>query len=173
MNISLLNPADVVLYERAFFRAFSAISDPTIDDIWLVNRREKRIATRIPYGSQLIYCAQTQTPQIIGAFAMNTDFTQPLQLEMLGFTVDKSKPGQIEVLQIFTLVPMVDDRPLLKVLAEYVFADLASRNISYVYATCPLKRLRFYEEVGLTLLDQKKCKGGTECLIGMEIGQRN
>jgi hypothetical protein len=157
---------EVEQYEKAFFRAFSRYypDDPTLDIIWNVNKQEKRISTKISYDDQEIYVARLDD-SIIGGVAVNYNLHRQWQLEMLGFSIDKSQKNICEGLALFNLQVFHGANPIALLLRDYGFDLFKQKGIEKVFGTCDAHTVRGYSILGFEIVEMKEFGTHREYLI--------
>lgn len=155
-------------YERALFRAFTATDTVVLERIWNFDRTVKRARMPIPYASQEIYTARLGG-RIIAAAAMNYDTKGPLQLEMMGFAIDKAPPDFCEGLALFNLQIFAGNTMVAVGLKDYAFDYVKKRGVRRIYGTCSEKRLRGYSLMGWKPVDTRKFERGDVYLICQEM----
>lgn len=170
--LDVKNPEDVAAYERALYRAFSAAGSIVLDRIWEFDRKNRRAKTRVAYEGQEIYAARAGDA-IIAAAAMNYDMTRPLQLEMIGFTVDKSETGVCEGLALFSLDTFAGHAAVSLRLKDYTFSMVRRRHIRTMYATCSQRRLGGYRRLGWREIDERSFERGKVFLLYMNTAEIN
>ncbi|GAG10686.1 unnamed protein product, partial [marine sediment metagenome] len=125
--LDITEQEEIFAYERALYRAFSATESIILEQIWDFNKKEKRVRTKIPYSSQEIYTARIGGRIIAGA-AMNYNIENTLQLEMIGFTIDKTEENICEGLALFNLQMVVDDKMIALGLKDFAFDYVKNRR---------------------------------------------
>lgn len=166
------DPAAVLEFERAVFRAFSTtLDDPILKYIWDVDVRAGRIRTKVPYRHQTIHVARLKGAIAAGA-AVNLAVNDTMQLEMLGFTIDKAQPRIGEVLVIFNNqralgAPSIS---LFETVGLRVIKALkAEHGIERVYSSCPSSKLAGYLQFGWRELSHRDIEGSREHLLEVLI----
>jgi hypothetical protein len=145
------NEAELVAYERAFYRAFGG--NLNLAHLWNFDHKAKRISAKIAYEVQEIFLAKMGARIIAGA-AINFGLDRTLQLEAEGFKVDKSKKDICEIVQMFCLVDPMGGTPLLKLFTKFFLEKLIARGIALVYGTCSQRRVRPYQMIGLEVVGE-------------------
>jgi len=141
------NPDEVASYEKALFRAFYNKNSPIESLIWDADVKAKRLTSKIPYKNQDIIIARL-ADLIIGGVAVNYAMQEKLQLELLGFEIDKTEPDICEGRALFN-THIFDTSTLVALeMKEFMFNHLKKKNITKVYANCSEKRLRGYLILG-------------------------
>jgi hypothetical protein len=143
------NEAEVHSYERALYRSFGHLAN--LNHIWNIDHRTRTIRTKIPYESQEVYIVKLGERVVAGA-ALNFGRDAPLQLEMEGFTIDKSGNDYCEILQLFCQLDLMNGTPLLQTLAEYFSQKLTKKKITHLYGTCSPKLVARYQRIGLQVI---------------------
>ncbi len=151
--LQLDDPDERAKYERSLYRAFATHQTEIYEELWEVDRRQKRLRTRIPYGGQEIFVCKFLGEVISGA-AINYNLADTLRLEQVGFTVDKSQPNICEGFALFNLNFFVGNRSIALNHQRYVLEQLRQRGVERAYGTCSPKRRRGYEIMGFEFLDE-------------------
>ncbi len=162
------NPEEIAAYEKAVYMAFSSVQDPSQEIIWNIDYPKKRISTKIPYSSQKIIIAEIDG-SIIAGFALNFNMQEKLQLEYLGFKIDRSEFGICEGLLLFNTQVSFNNHLILPEIKEPLIRFLKSQNIKKTYGTCNKKRIRGYRFLGFKDIDMKLISGIPEYLLVYEI----
>ncbi len=160
------NPDELAAYEKALYLAFSSIQDRSLDLIW--NMGKKRIVTKIPYCSQQIMIAETNN-SIIAGLALNFNMQEKLQLEYLGFQINKSEDGICEALLLFNTQVSVNSHLVLYELQKHLLSFLKSQHIRKVYGTCSKRRIRGYRSLGFRDIDTREVNNVPEYLLVYDI----
>jgi hypothetical protein len=142
LNITDIN--EVMHYEKALYRAFSSTDIKTLDEIWDFDIPNKRINTKIPYRSQEVFIAKLGGVIIAGA-AVNFNMREKLQLEIIGFSIDKTEKHICEGLGIFSLQVFSGINPVALQLRDFSYDILDGKGIKKVYGTCSQRRLKGYQ----------------------------
>jgi hypothetical protein len=145
------NEADLHSYERSFYRAFGSAAN--LDRIWTIDHKNKRIITKIPYETQEIFAAKIGE-RIVAAAAINAGLANPLQLELEGFSIDKSAGGVCEIVHMFSLLDLMGGTPMLKLFTRFFLEKLAAKNMKKLYGTCSERRVRPYRMIGLNVIGE-------------------
>lgn len=174
-TFDILNTADpksVDAYEQALYIAFEKYSDdPVTDMVWDVYVDAERITPRVPYTDQLIGVVW-QNGVVMAAGAVNLNPRSTWQLEMLGFTVDKTEAGVCEAVVIFSnqsLSPKPDFL-LFSMVGERLGHVLRTEHqINVIYASCAERVLSSYLQLGWTIVDARDIRGTRETMISMRL----
>jgi hypothetical protein len=158
------DPAAIADYERALYRAFEGTEIRTLDKIWEFDHAGRRLRARIPYVDQRISAARFHGA-IIAGVAVNVNMRAPLQLETMGFHVDTSRPGVCEGLGIFSLQVFAGATPVAFGLRDHAFARLHDMGIRTTWGTCSRKKLRGYQLLGFSVIDQRLFCGEEKFLL--------
>ena len=143
------NKAEVHSYERAFYRSFGHVAN--VDHIWTIDHKARTIRTKVPYETQEIYIVKLGERVVAGA-ALNFGLDTPLQLEMEGFTIDKSENDYCEILQMFCQLDLMNGTPLLRTLVEFFTQKLKEKKVTRLYGTCSPKLVARYRRIGLQVI---------------------
>ncbi len=163
-TLDITNEKDIVEYERAMFRAFQNTEIITLPEIWEYDRKAKRLRTKIPYRNQIIYIARL-FDAIVAGTAINYNMHEPLQLEMIGFSIDKSDEHICEGLGVFCLQVFHETIPIGIQLKDYAFAQIAQKGIKTMYGTCSPKKLPGYVQLKFEVIDERVFKGEKKYLL--------
>lgn len=142
-------------------------TDPTLELIWNIDSVNKRIRTKIPYEDLEVYVARLGNTLISGV-AVNYNMKSALQLEMLGFTIDKQEPGICEGLALFNNQSIGRENMLEQLMQKYVLERHREYGIRKAYGTCGASNLRGYQALGFRVLDQRSFGRHTEYLICLD-----
>ena len=166
--LDIANNQDLIAYEKAQYQAFSTTAITSLHKIWHFNHTSKRLSTTIPYTNQLISIIEHQR-SIIGAMAIHTALTEPLQLEAQGFTIDKNEPHCAEGLGIFTTHTFINGTSPLFVLRDFTNPLLRQSGIFKVYGTCSHHRLKGYQLLGFQKLSTQIFQNEKKYLLAIDI----
>jgi hypothetical protein len=155
------------LYERALFRAFSTPS-VVLEQVWEFDRKSRRARTAVPYGSQEIYVAWLEGVVVAGV-AVNFNTRDRLQLEMMGFSVDKNEPGLCEGLALFNHRLFADSSMVALGLRDFSLERLKARGVTRLYGTCTERKLRGYRVLGWEPIDSREFTRGRVYLIAQDM----
>ncbi len=162
------NPEEIVAFEQAQYTAFEQTQIRTLDIIWECDHRHRRLKSRLPYDRQEVFVAWFER-RIVAGFAVNRDLTGELQLEVTGFTVDKSEPDICEGIGLFCLQFYAGDAVIIAELCDHALGRLREQGIRKMYGTCSVGRLRTYKMMGFELLDKTDFHGEQKCLILQDV----
>lgn len=168
LSLDFKNSEELELYEKALYRAFSSSYIKTLDYIWNINHKLKKINTKVSYEYQEIIIAKVAN-RIVAGTSINFSLTETLQLELMNFTINKTQKDFCEVLYIFSLLDFVNGKPVILSLSKLLMENLKKRNITRIYSTCSLKRLNGYQIIGFTVIDQQVFEGETKFLLEMKV----
>ena len=171
LELSILNiqsETDVVQYERALCRAFSSTDIVTLDEIWDFDITGERLKPRIPYPSQEIYIAKLRGA-IIAGVAINFNLEEQLQLEMIGFSIDKTEKHICEGIGIFNLQIFGGMNVIALQLKDFSYNKLREKNIEKIFGTCSEKRLRGYQILDFEVIDELFFKGEKKYLLVTDL----
>ncbi|MDY7089197.1 MAG: hypothetical protein SYR96_29335 [Actinomycetota bacterium] len=167
----VLDPDDVGQlseYERDFYRAYAGLSDNRlIRTIWDWDDRDRRLRTRIPYRSQIVYCQRTVSGRLAGAMAVSLAPEREFQAAAFGFSPpSQGGPRQARACEILNVMsghagPRWSVATYTAFIRGFGYGNLASKGFDVAYATCTRRRLRPYLTLGAELIDQV-CIDGEE-----------
>jgi hypothetical protein len=163
-DLDIQNTKKVVQYERALFRAFYGIKGSAMDLFWNIDKKNRRISAKIPYSDQKIFIADLDD-EVIAGVAINLNISALLQLEMLGFSIDKAEPFIAEGLALFNTQTFPGSESVIIKLRDYMDKKVDEFHIRKVYGTCSERLLRGYKILGWKVLDEKVINGAPKFLI--------
>ncbi|MFM7103021.1 MAG: hypothetical protein ACKOET_04440 [Verrucomicrobiota bacterium] len=153
-------------WERAFYQGFArATSNRLIRTLWLWNEAEARLATRIPYGDQLIYLSRDAGGAINSGVAVNVGMRH-FQASAFGFAPAAGGPPACEILVAFNLhgaAPNLHWRDL-------AFADLHARGYRRAYLTAADRVHRLWRRYGAEVLAETLVDGERRWFLGFALG---
>ncbi len=159
------------MYERGLYKAFVERNP----DNWLTTHYrvvdECRFQSPIPYRDQTVYAA-VEDGRIAAAGAINFNTHNVLQLEMIGFEIDKVSAPVCEGLLLFSDGSLPGERFLsvASTLFEFIETDLIRRGMSRVYGTCSRGLKAMYTLLGFEVVDRLKLDGELKLLLMYEFG---
>ncbi len=157
-------------YESSMYRAFSGTEIQTLDRIWNIDHKKRKIKTKIPYESQKIYVARLEG-KIVSGVAINVNMNDTLQLEMMGFTIDKDDKTA-EGLGVFNLSVLTSFNPVVILLKNHAFEVVTKLGIEKMYGTCSEKKLRGYRILGWEPIDDRLFLGEKKYLLRIPLGSK-
>jgi hypothetical protein len=164
------NNDEVLAYERAFFRAFAHQMKGNAGLVFSVDRAARRIRSRISYEAQRIYVVR-HADAVVMAVAAHIDASGELQLERLGFSVDRSKWRFCEIVVLFALADPVKSLLYIRELSSVFIAALRTEGFERIYGTCGRRLVRGYEQMGFVVKDTNVTAGEEECLLELDLGR--
>jgi hypothetical protein len=162
-ELDIHNPDAILRYERALFRAFVPVWTNTSDRIFIIDRQEKRVRSRIGYADQEIVAIEAEGT-IVGGFAVNYDRKGALQLELLGFNIDRSERF-CEALVLFNIGDLNVAAQLLNIGKQRLFERMAAHDSDVIYGTSNKKNARAYTSLGFTVADTFTVDGQEKFLL--------
>lgn len=173
-SFELINTRDesvVAKYENALYRAFSNSYIKTLDRIWNIDHKNKRIKTVVPYDFQQIIALKIDgSEKYLAGMSINYDLNH-MQLEQMGFKIDKSRSSTCEVLYMFSLADYIGGVSPLQILSAQLMKEINARGIKYLYGTCSLRRLNAYTLLGFRNIDRQIFEGEEKFLLEMIMGK--
>jgi hypothetical protein len=160
--LDITNENEIALVEKAVFRAFVRYLDKSSEKIASVDKKNKRIAPLVPYSNQWVYVLK-KGDVVLAGLSVNHNMKELLQLEMLGFSIDKE--SACEVLGMFNLIDNDIMFSAMRKLGTYVLNDLRLRNIRKVYGTCLKRRVVPYTIMGFEVLELQNDNGQERALL--------
>lgn len=158
--LELLDASDPLAradYERAFYAAFSRVTgNQLIRSLWQWTPAEQRLATRIPYGQQLVYIARDAAGSVTMSITVNAALVE-YQSSAFGFAPPADARGSCEFLTFFA----VRDHRLRSKLQfwEACFKDLQARGYHTGYASSAARLVPLYRRIGGEILDETEVQG--------------
>ncbi len=162
------NPDEIAAFENTVYMAFSSVIDPSLEVIWNIDYRKKRISTKIPYSSQKIMVVEIEG-SIIAGFALNFNMQEKLQLEYFDFKIDKNEPGICEGLLLFNTQISLNNNLIFPEIREPLTSFLKSQQINKTYGTCSKRRIRGYRFLGFKDIDMKLVRGVPKFLMFYDL----
>ena len=168
-----LNDQDaMVKYEKTLYRAFSDSDIQSLDLIWNMDHKARRIRTKVPYTNQEVFVLTfVGGTRFQAGLAVNFGMENRLQLEMTGFKIGGSREHLCEALYLFSLADSRMGEMILNALGKSVFDRMRQKGIKVVYGTCSEKRLRQYMGIGFDKVDERELKGERKYLLRMDVPQ--
>ena len=157
LNYEVLDTSDneaVIAYEKSLFRAFIPYETPALKSVWNFNHKERRVKTKIPYSSQVIFVGKLGDATV-SAVSVNLNMKEQLQLEMMGFSIDKTQKGLAEGIGVFNLQVFSGVNPIAILLKKFAFKKIQELDISLMYGTCSDRVLRGYQALGWKVVDER------------------
>jgi hypothetical protein len=158
------NAEEIERFERTLYRVFGDDEPEVRRLIREYDHKNRRMRFKIPYASCEIYAAKIGR-RIVSGVAMNYNMRDRLEIEMLGFTVDKSEPGICEGFALFNTQMFFGRTLVANEFRKFVMEKLRARNVSKCYATCSAARLRGYRFLGWNDIDSREINGTTKYLL--------
>lgn len=155
--------AEIELFEKAFYKAFSISYMNTLGYIWNIDDKNRRISTKVLYDTQEIFIARSPL-RVYAGMAVNFG-TENRQFEMMGFSC-KENPGKVcEILHLFCLLDNMYSRAIIEEMSNGILDLIKERKIEVMYCTCSRRRVAQYSSLGFSLVDQKNFEGEIEYLL--------
>jgi len=107
--------------------------------------------------------------RIISGVAVNVNSKETMQLEMMGFTIDKSGGGVCEGLGIFNLQVFEGVNPIIFLMRDFAFRRVKELDIKKLYGTCSEKKLRGYSILGWKPIDERIFYGEKKYLLEIPL----
>lgn len=142
-----------------------------VDRIWNIDHAARTIRTKIPYETQEVHIAKIGE-RVVAAAALNFGTDRPLQLELEGFTIDKSGNDWCEIVQIFCQFDIAGGKPLLQTLAGFMMQRLMEKKVARLYGTCSPKLVRRYQTIGLIVIDELVYQAEKVFLLEMDMAKQ-
>lgn len=161
------DPAAILAYEQAFYRAFSAIRPAgLLRRLWDWDDAAGRIAAPVPYADQVVYVLRDESGQVRRGMAANLALRM-VQAERFGFTLP-IQPGHVEMLTFFSDGPH-DLRSVLR-FRRACYADLLARGHRVGYGTARRKPVAAYGRFGTEVVEERWIEGEARYLVSFDFG---
>ena len=161
------NPSELEKYERALFRAFLPVWSNTSDRIFIVDSQARRLRSRIEYAQQEILVIE-RAGAVLGGIAVNYDREGTLQLELLGFRIDRSQRF-CEALVLFNNGDLGVSGRLLTIGRKHLKECMVSRGREIIYGTSNEKNARAYQSIGFTVTDTFNFRNEKKILLAARV----
>lgn len=172
LDIFYLDPADterIEQYERQMFRAYYGATK-TLELTRHIDKKNRRIRSKIPYEDQKIIIAEVNGKMIAG-MGVNFNMNGTLNLENLGFSIDKSQEKIAEGTGMFCNTPFVDGKMVMYELFMFGNVYLKENQYKTMYGFCGQKLVRSFKSMGFSVLEEKEVEGETMFLLSIDIEQ--
>lgn len=167
----LTDEKDIIEYEKGLYNAFKN-NDPTG---WILNNYKmvdecRLISKTLDYDDQEFYTVKKDGIILIGA-AVNYNIKKKLQLEEMGFKIDKNNNNFCEGLILYTInSENIDFLHAASNLFEFIKKRMLEKEIKKVYGTCSRKLKAMYSLLGYIVIDRLTLKDGTiKLLMSMDL----
>lgn len=160
------DPAAVLAYERAFYRAFEPIRPAgLLRRLWEWDDTAGRIAAPVPYADQVVYLLRDATGEVRRGLAVNLAL-RTVQAARFGFSVPAA-PGVAEMLTFFAAGPH-DLRGALR-FRRACYADLRARGFHTGYGTARRRPLPAYGRFGTEVVEERWIEGEARFLLRFDL----
>lgn len=163
------NNNEIILYEKALYKAFSRTYVKSLSKIWIINHQQKTIKTIVEYDEQEI-CIAKRNENILAAMAINYNMSNS-QLSLMNFNIDFQMCRCCEVLHVFSLLDYQGGNSILENLSIKTFESLRNKNIETVYGTCSDRRINAYEIMGFKKINDLLFFGEKKYLLEYDVTQ--
>jgi hypothetical protein len=163
VKLNINDPDAIARYERALFRAFAPVWTNTSDRIFILDKKEKRVRSRIDYAGQEILTINS-SGAIVAGFAINYDCGGTLQLELLGFHIDRTERF-CEALILFNTGGLEVGSQLLTISKKHLKEQASARSCEVIYGTSNAKNARGYRNIGFSVVDTFTFDGQEKFLL--------
>lgn len=147
------NCADVEAYEKGMFEAYYGTSE-TISLTRIFDTETKRLRLKIPYEDQTILLGKIDD-EVVAAVGFNRNQKDKLNLENLGFSIDKSKKNFAEGTGMFCTVQFHEGKLVLLELLSRIWDIIRDMDYEVFYGYCGEDNLRFFQRVDFSVIDTK------------------
>lgn len=164
---------EIIEYEKRLYEAFKT-KHP---DNWIFSHYEIidncRIRPRnIPRRDQVFYAA-VKNGKILAGICGNRNSGAPLQLEEMGFTIDRTGPKFIEGLNLYAAENLgFDAISVFQQIFSFAAVLLRADEVKQIYSTCSAHLLKMYKFFGYESVDCKVLDGVEKHLIKYDIPER-
>lgn len=138
-------------YEKTLYQVFIPVFDTTSDRIFIVDRKNKRLRSRITYANQNIFLVKSND-WILGGVALNFNQNSLLQLELLGFQIERST-NFCEGLRFFMQCDYTISGLVFRSLRKRISEEFKKYNTRIFFGTCTQKNVRGYTAMGFSIKD--------------------
>ncbi len=154
---------EIITYEKLLFEMFSQKNPSNIIFDCFDTIDGCRLRSKIVPLSDQVYCVAEQNDVILAGMSGNVNCSGPLQLEYVGFSVDRNGPKFMEGLAFFAARDLgVSIVPVFDTLISFIGARLKDLQVDRIYSTCSQSLLRMYEHFGFTSRDRLTLPNGEE-----------
>lgn len=147
-KINTSNEQEIIEYEKFLFRAFPYEKKKNLEKYFNIDFKNRRYAPVIPYTAREIFINKPASI-ILSAVSIVPISYHKLELEVDGFTVDKTEANTCEGLHFVN----IGDMTLFRKFLEDVLTYLKSNGMIKFYITCDTKRVKQYELEGFVFID--------------------
>lgn len=166
--LDLSSNTEIEKYEHALYRAFAREIDDGWNRICDVDGKLKRIRMKIPYENQRIFLVKS-AGMISVACAINVAAVGLLQLEALGFKINRDQKGICETLVFFTFLGPMESISIMREFFDFLTQGLKEVDSKVMYATCSEKFSKGYKIMGFTEVDSLMLDGKKEILLIKDV----
>ncbi|WP_203076713.1 hypothetical protein [Falsiroseomonas ponticola] len=160
------DPAAVLAYEQAFYRAFEPIRPAVLlRRLWEWDDAAGRIAAPVPYADQVVYVLRDAGGAVRRGLAVNLAL-RTVQAARFGFAVPRG-PGIGEMLTFFSDGPH-DLRGALR-FRRACYADLRARGLRHGYGTARRRPLPAYGRFGTEVIEERRIEGEARFLLRFDL----
>ena len=159
MDLELLNlndPNAIIEWEKALYTAFSKVpGNRIIRSLWLWDDQNQRLAMRIGYNDQRIYCWRNEQRTITSGIAINVRMHQ-FQASAFGFQTPEQEGDTNAHCEAIAAINserwgLTGDFQFRRT----VFYDLYKLGFRWVWATTSDRIYHFYQRMGAELVEEK------------------
>lgn len=156
--LDISNADDVKQLEEVQYQVFAEKMISANEEFSHVDHTAKRFRPRIPY-EDLRTIIGKHNGTIVCGMTLNINLNHKLQLETLGFSIDKTEPDIAEGRGFFITSPFIDGESTLFKVRDYAIRYLQNNQINKVYGCCFKNLVRGYKLLGFNELDSHKFNG--------------
>ena len=162
----LYNENDLLKFERLLYESFK-------NDQWIMNNYHiidnSRLIPPVCYDDVFIIIAKENNEIIAGTSGI-INMKNRLQLEQMGFHIDKNKKKIAEGLNFY--ITKDSNKNFIKILNSFldiIIKEIKKRNIEEMYTTCSKDLVKYYELFGFEISEQIELDGYPEFLMKLNI----
>lgn len=159
MDLELLNhdnPTEIVEWEKALYAVFIKVpGNRLIRSLWLWDDFNERLAMRIGYSDQRIYCRRNADQILTSGMAINIRMHQ-FQASAFGFQ-SPEKEGEANI-HCEVLAAINSERWGLSGAFQFrraMFSDLYEQGFRWLWATTSDRNYNLYQRMGAELVEEK------------------
>ena len=169
----LTNDEDIIEYEKGLYDSYSQKDA----DGWIFNNYEMidncRLKPNIDYKDLVVYGYKDKNKLIAGA-AINYNMAGTLQLEQMGFKIEKTDKKFCEGLNLFATIDMSEN--LMLTVGDFhdlIVKDIKNRGVEIVYGTCEDEIKGMYSIFGWDIMYCINLENVKEFLMIFDIKNNN
>ncbi len=150
-------------FEQKMYTAYFGTTN-TLELTRMIDIPNKRLRSKIAYENQKIIIAE-EDGEMIGAMGTNFNMSDTLNLENIGFRIDKEEEGIAEGTGMFCTNPLVDGKLVMHELFQFGNTFLRENGYHTMYRFCGKKMKRSFSALGFEMLEEKIVMGEAVYLL--------